>query len=183
MVDQVLHKEHAHVFIETKATANAPYHFADAGLSNVYLTGIRVFVCQVCQRAKPEIPALKELLDEIASAVVSKQSALTGEQARYLRKRLGFKATDFAAILDSSPEQLSRWENEHNGMGGATDRLIRLAYTFLSKDSRLKRIVRAVENQFDKWSTAIQGSGANERIVAQYTASRKWKAEAELVAA
>jgi DNA-binding transcriptional regulator YiaG len=174
-----------HQLKEYKATPEAPYHYKDAGLPNVYLAGIRYYICEICQQiVKAEIPAIKDLLDAIARAIVTKHSPLKGVEARYLRKRLGIKATEFAAILDSSPEQLSRWENEHNEIRGATDRLIRLAYTFLSKDSKLKAVVSRVQQAFDKWSTSIHETGTSgERIAASYKANRQWIAETEMVAA
>jgi len=174
----------AHRLVVRKATAAEPYHFTDVGLPDVYLTGIRYFVCQVCKQiVKVEIPALKGLLDAIARAIVMKESSLTGGQARYLRKRLGWKAVDFAGILRATPEQLSRWENGHNELSGATDRLIRLAYTFLSKDSKLKHVVQRVQEEFDRWSTSIRDQGENEVITAEYKANRQWVAAAAPIAA
>lgn len=170
--------------VEMRATPDAPYHFQDVGLPNVFLTGIRFYVCSGCKRiVKAEIPAVNELLDAIARAVVTKPSPLTGAEVRYLRKRLGIKASEFADIIDVSAEQLSRWENQHNGMGGATDRLIRIAYAFIKKDSKLKSLVQQVQEKFQQWSTSIHKSPTGERIHAEYKANRKWIAEAEAIAA
>ncbi len=179
------HECHHVDIVERKATVEAPYHFTDAGLPNVYLVGIRVFVCEVCNEIiKVEIPQIKGLLDAIARAVVEKTSPLTGLELRYLRKRLGIKASDFAAILDVVPEQLSRLENGHSEPRGATDRLVRIAYAFLSKDGKLKSLVKNVQQRFDKWSTSIHGDGtATKRIIAQYRSNRQWIAEAEPKAA
>jgi hypothetical protein len=35
------------------------------------------------------------------------------------------KQKEFAAAMDLSPEHVSRWENEHNGIGGASEKLVR----------------------------------------------------------
>lgn len=170
--------------VEKLATTEAPYHFGDSGLSNVYLTGVKYYVCGVCQRiAKVEIPAITELMNAIAGAIVNKTSALRGKEVQFLRKRLGLKATDFARFIDASPEQLSRWENERNELSGAMDRFIRLAYTFISRDEGLRSLMEKVKHQFVQWTTSIHGSGAAERIMAELISDRVWRAETELVAA
>jgi len=169
---------------EQKVTAEAPYLFHDAGLPNAYLIGIKVFVCSRCERIAAEIPAVDELMNALARVLVQKTSPLTGKEVRFLRKRLGLKATELAAMLSVTPEQLSRWENEHNGMGGSIDRLIRLAYAFLSGDKKLKDLRIRVERQFQQWSTSIHGDAGGERIVAEYKPKAgEWIAEAESVAA
>jgi DNA-binding transcriptional regulator YiaG len=169
---------------EIKATPDARYHFRDSGLPNVYLAGIRYFVCGVCKKiVKVEIPAIEELMGAIASAIVTKTSPMAGVEVQFLRKRLGIKATDFAAMIDASPEQLSRWENGHNALSGSMDRYIRIAYTFISRDERLRALMEKVKHQFVQWSTSIHGAGANECIFAERLHNQKWRAEAAPVAA
>ena len=169
---------------ERKATQESPYLFADSGLPNVFLAGIKYFVCEVCSCiVKVEIPAIEDLMNALARAVVLKISPLTGKEVQFLRKRVGIRQTDFADIISVTPEQLSRWENEHNGLSGAMDKFIRLAYTFISKDTKLKSLVDKVKEEFQKWSTSIHGNGTQERIVAEYNAKNQWKAEAEPLAA
>ncbi|MGE5111906.1 MAG: hypothetical protein ACM3JB_13675 [Acidobacteriaceae bacterium] len=169
---------------ELKATAESPYHFTDAGLPNVYLSGIKYFICEVCQQiVRAEIPAIKELLDAIARAVVTKQSPLKGVEVKFLRKRLGMRAIDFAKIIDTTPEQLSRFENEHNGISGTMDRFIRLVYAFIKKDAKLKTLIHKVQEEFEKWSTSIHEFPTGERIVAEFRANKKWIAETECAAA
>jgi DNA-binding transcriptional regulator YiaG len=170
--------------VERIATTESPYHFDDCGLPNVYLNGMKYYICALCRKiVKIEIPALKELMDAIAVAVIEKPAPLTGKQIQFLRKRLAIRAVDFAHILSVSPEQLSRWENGRNAFDGAVDRLVRIAYTFTSRDERLRGVMEKVKHQFLQWATSIHGSGANERIVAERVANRQWRAEAELVAA
>ena len=57
-----------------------PYHFLDSGLSNVYLVGVRYWVCDECNRQAAEIPALQGLMSAIAKSVVMKPALLTGEE-------------------------------------------------------------------------------------------------------
>jgi DNA-binding transcriptional regulator YiaG len=181
--EQLKHECRKHMQ-ERKATQEAPYHFTDSGLSNVFLAGIKYFVCEVCsQIIKVEIPAVEDLMNALARAVVLKKSPLTGKEVQFLRKRVGIKQTDFAEIISASPEQLSRWENDHNELSGTLDKFIRLAYTFISKDSKLKSLATKVKEEFQKWSTSIHGNGKGERIIAEYNAQHQWNAEAEPMAA
>jgi DNA-binding transcriptional regulator YiaG len=131
---------------------------------------------------KAEIPAAKDLLDAIARAVVTKASPLAGMEMQFLRKRLGIKQSDFAGLLEITPEQLSRLENGHSSIGGAMERYVRLAYTFMSKDGHLKKLAQRVQDDFRKWATSIHREGTEERITAKYKASQ-WVAEATPAAA
>ena len=63
------------------------------------------------------------------------------------------------------------------------DKFIRLAYTFISRDSKLKSLVHKVKEEFQKWSTSIPGNDKGERILAEYNAKHQWMAEAAPVAA
>lgn len=178
-----VHNCHAPL-LEIRATTESPYHFTDAGLPNVYLSGIRYFICKACSKiVKVEIPRIDELMASIAVAIVSKTSPLKGVEVKFLRKRLAIKATDFAEMIAVTPEQLSRWENEHNAISGAMDRFIRIAYTFTSRDERLRAIMERVKHKFAEWTTSIHGEGVNERILAQRTRNQGWVAQTELLAA
>jgi transcriptional regulator with XRE-family HTH domain len=110
-----------------------PYHFVDSGLPNVYLVGIRYFRCE-CSQQLADIPAIKQLLNLIARDLVEEPSPLTGAEIRFLRKRLGKKAADFAKQIGLEPETLSRIENQHLPASERTDKLIRLYYALASKD-------------------------------------------------
>jgi hypothetical protein len=63
------------------------------------------------------------------------------------------------------------------------DKFIRLAYTFISRDAKLKSLVNKVKEEFQKWSTSIHGTDKGERILAEYRSNRQWMAEAEPLAA
>src|ERR1035441_4255646 len=77
---------------EHLATDQHPFHFTDSGLDNVYLVGIKYFTSPD-GRVVAEIPALKQLMRLIARDLVLSKSDLTGPEVRFLRKRLGKKAT------------------------------------------------------------------------------------------
>jgi len=118
---------------EFRATMDEPYHFLASGLPNVFLVGIRYYRCE-CGQDLADIPAIKQLLNLISRDLVEKDSALGGAEIRFLRKRLGKKAADFAKQIGLEPETLSRIENDHLPASERTDKLIRLYYAVASKD-------------------------------------------------
>lgn len=156
---------------EHLATAEQPFHFTDSGLSNVYLVGIKYFTCE-CGRVTTEIPAIKQLLQLIAKDLIEKPEALTGEEVRFLRKRLGKKAKDFAAEIGLQPETLSRIENGHVPVEQQTDKLIRADY-ILSTDSALVQEMRkALLEVLKSWKQ----SQAPTKIVATVT-DNEWESK------
>jgi transcriptional regulator with XRE-family HTH domain len=141
---------------ETIATRENPYHFTESGLSNIYLVGIR---CVISESGKkiPEIPALKYLLHLIARDLISKPTALGGEEIRFLRKRLGQKQTEFARNLGIEPETLSRAENDHNALKESTDKLIRLYYAFEANDDvHLNEFRSDIRKALSEWHASQQ---------------------------
>lgn len=131
---------------EFLATDDKPYHFAECGLPNVYLVGVRYFHCE-CGEKYVEIPAIKQLMSLIARHTVMKDQALTGTEIKFLRKRLGQKAAEFSASIKLQPETLSRVENEKQQVGAKTDFYIRIYYALSSKDPVL---LDALKQALDK---------------------------------
>src|SRR6185503_8133350 len=105
----------------TLATANKPYNFSESGLPDVQLIGIRYIECKECGRKAAEIPALKQLLQVIARDLVRRPISLSGEEIRFLRKRLGKKQAEFASEVGIEPETLSRIETGSQSAGERTD--------------------------------------------------------------
>ena len=88
---------------EAVATAEHPYRYVDSGLSNVYLVGIKYWTCGRCKAQAAEVPAVEQLMDVIAECIVMKSGLLEGQEVRFLRKKVGKKSADFAALLDYGP--------------------------------------------------------------------------------
>jgi DNA-binding transcriptional regulator YiaG len=161
---------------EFPATADSPYHFVDSGLANVYLVGIRFWRCE-CGQETAEIPTIKQLLSLIARDIVEKPFALSGEEIRFLRKRLGKKQSDFAAQIGMEVETMSRIENGHIRPSKRTDRLVRLYYAFSAKDPvLLGQLQEGIDERFATWQRIMPPS----KIVATVT-DNEWTAD--LVAA
>jgi transcriptional regulator with XRE-family HTH domain len=115
------------------ATIEKPYHYADCGLPNIYLVGVRQFQCE-CGEKAVEIPAIKQLMALIARHLAMKNASLTGLEIKFLRKQLGQRANDFAEHVKLQPETLSRIENGKQSVGEKTDVYIRIYYALESKD-------------------------------------------------
>ncbi len=103
-----------------------PYDRLSGGLA-VTLKNVRVSRCPNCGEWEVEIPRIDELHRLIAKGIVEKRSRLAPPEIRFLRKRLEWSASDFAAAMGSTAETVSRWENGRMPMGAAADRLLRLA--------------------------------------------------------
>lgn len=116
------------------------YHYVESGLDNVYLDSIDLLVCEGCGDESPIIPRILELHAAIGRAVALQQSPLRGEDVRFLRKELGLRARQWAALLRVSVETLSRWENNEQKIGPQSDALFRLMY-FRMREEREGRFL------------------------------------------
>lgn len=160
---------------ERGATFAKPYHFVDSGLPNVYLAGIRYFVCRKCGQQAAEIPAVQGLLSALARAIIEKEGPLLGAEIRFLRKRLAKKAAEFGQIIGVTAEEVSRWENGSITPAKSADKLIRVYYCVLSGDHKLKE---KLDEHIDEWLRILPGEkGAEKKICASRDRKRKWKAE------
>lgn len=104
------------------------YQYGESGLNNVYLDSIDLLVCESCGDESPIIPRILDLHAAIGRAIALQQSPLRGEDIRFLRKQLGMRARQWAALLKISVETLSRWENNEQKIGPQSDALYRLMY-------------------------------------------------------
>jgi len=151
----------------------------DSGLSNVYLVGVKYLACKTCQRQAAEIPALGRLLPLIAKTVVMKPALLSGEEIRFLRKRVGKKAADFAALINKTPEHFSKLENNQLPLQQETDKLIRLIYGMLAGDEKL---LLEIKNNVEEWLKSIKGKQVSRVTFQKRPGSKAWaplkKAEA-----
>ncbi|HEV2960766.1 MAG TPA: type II TA system antitoxin MqsA family protein [Candidatus Angelobacter sp.] len=136
------------------ATRNKPYRFVDSGLSKVYLVGVKYWVCQVCGAQAAEIPAPEQLMNAIAEAIVMSPGILCGEEIRFLRKRVGKKAADFAELINNTPEHFSKLETGALPVKEATDKLIRLTYGMLSGN---KYLLLKLSAGIEQWFKSIHG--------------------------
>jgi len=150
------------------ATADKPFHFVDSGLDNVYLVGIKYFT-DADGGTVAEIPAVKQLMRVVARDLVLSKANLTGPEVRFLRKRLGKKATEYCKFLGLEPETLSRIENGKQAISGATEKLARLSYAILSEEPGLYDHAKTIfQSMLDEFKPA------KEKIVLAIRDDHEW---------
>jgi|HubBroStandDraft_1064217.scaffolds.fasta_scaffold10996_1 DNA-binding transcriptional regulator YiaG len=157
------------------ATPETPYHYIGSGIRNVYLVGITYHVCEECGKQAAEIPAIKQLHSALGRALVEKKSPLTGLEVRFLRKRLGKKAIDFASMVSLTPEYLSAVENNPDPVDPGRDKLVRVIYSALSGERTLQSFFK--EEVFQRWITSIQKSCIGETLTATLHRNKQWRVE------
>ena len=108
-----------------------PYHFVGSGLPNVYLVGVDYEVNRETEEQRAAIHRLPDLLTQIAVTLLSKEAPLTGDELRFLRKRVGKSSKDFAQLLGVTSEQYSRVENGAR-LTATNDKLVRFLVMTLS---------------------------------------------------
>jgi putative zinc finger/helix-turn-helix YgiT family protein len=147
------------------ATKEKPYHFGDSGLPNVSLVGVKYWTCEECQSQWAEIPAPEQLMNVIAESIVMKAGLLSGAEIKFLRKRVGKRAADFAELINRTPEHFSKLETETLELKPATDKLIRLVYGMLSGD---KQLLGTLYKRTEEWLRSIEGKREQEITIKQH---------------
>lgn len=102
------------------------YHYTGCGLGNVYLVNGYKEASTPYGKAV-SIVGLERLHDAIATALISKQSPLTGEELRFLRNELDLSQKSLASTFGISEQSIARWEKQGEASPEG-DRLIRLVY-------------------------------------------------------
>jgi DNA-binding transcriptional regulator YiaG len=160
--------------VDTKtSTMRKPYHFVGSGLPNVYLVGVEYEMDRETQEQRAAISRLPDLLTQIALTLLQKEAVLTGDELRFLRKRVGKSSKDFAQLLGLSSEQYSRIENRLK-LTLSNDKLVRFLVMTLSVIEALKRpeLMERVAKQ--TWSSHV---GPDQRIIAKVDAAQGWTVE------
>jgi transcriptional regulator with XRE-family HTH domain len=91
-------------------------------------------------------------MDLIAEIIVMKPGLLTGAEIKFLRKRAGKKAVDFAQLIGRTPEHLSKLETGTLPITEPMDKLIRLSYGFLHPKNGL---VQKISSKTEEWLHSI----------------------------
>lgn len=105
-----------------------PCRYAAGGLPHVILDGATLGRCSTCGAETLTIPRIAQLHRVLALTLATKPTRLMPNEARFLRKYLGYSSSDLAAIIGVAPETVSRWESTKSPqpIGVPTERLLRL---------------------------------------------------------
>lgn len=143
------------------------YHYTACGLDTVTLMNVEVRRCPECGEYEVDIPRMDELHKLIAQEVASKTARLTPREIRLLRTYLGFSGVEFAAVLDVTPETVSRWETGKKQMSSVAERALRLMLFVRNP---------VAEYPLERLAEVAQGEAVPLRM--RFRASRtQWKAE------
>lgn len=140
------------------------YEYKESGLSGIYLHGIAVYVCQ-CGEEVVELPKIDRLHDLIFQKLLMKPSSLTGSELRFIRKSLGLKAADFAAMVSVTATTVSRWETDAESIGSVSDKLIRIAATLTATakiKAEVENIYRRISDQYLDFLNGIKDLSTRE---------------------
>lgn len=149
------------------ATEAEPYHFTGSGLRNVYLVGVEYEVDAATGMQSAAIPCLPNLMEAIGKVLVEKQTPLSADEVRFLRKRLRFASKAFAELVGLSSEQYSRIENGAAKVTPTVERVVRLLYATLAKLSPDE----SEEVAKTRWTAELNQA---ERIVACRDENDRW---------
>lgn len=138
-------------------TVRGDYLFAECGLNNVLLRGVKLLHCEACGSTTPLLSKVNHLLRVIALALILKPSVLTGSEIRYLRKYVGLTGEQFGNKLGLTKEHISRIENNKYPVGEQTERLIRFVAVSADPD-----LASAVQQLFELMGEI--GQAQQERI-------------------
>jgi DNA-binding transcriptional regulator YiaG len=94
-------------------------------LPTVQVSGIEGQRCASCGDLQYGVPNMEELFRVVAGLLVHKPQRLSGAEARFLRKWLGWSGQDTADRLGFTPEHVSRWENDKTPISETADKLLR----------------------------------------------------------
>jgi DNA-binding transcriptional regulator YiaG len=100
------------------------YHYTECGLSSVKLLNVTVFEC-LCGSVSPEIPAIEQLHALISISLLQKETLLSGEEVRFLRKVAGFTQVQLAEIMGVQRTRPTKWETNYEPIGKENDRVLR----------------------------------------------------------
>lgn len=109
--------------VSQNVTHEHPYNFDMSGLSNVLLSGITLFRCTKCNFDMPSIPKIAELHNGIARYLINKDTQLSGEEIKFIRKQLGFSQNEFAEMMEITEEKLDEIEKTLKGKEDAPMRV------------------------------------------------------------
>ena len=110
---------------------------------------VKVEACNKCgTKLGTFVPDMEGLFYAVVFARALEPRKLSGDEIRFMRKAMGWKAKDLATRLGVSPEHFSRCENNKKIMDKATEKLFRL-YCLLKTPDKSALQELEVSNLFE----------------------------------
>lgn len=152
--------------------ANVPY--PESGLDDVELLNVPIWVCQNGHR-EVEIPAIEDLHNVLAHMIVRQLTPLSGRDIRFVRKRVGLTARQFAARIGRTPEWISQVENGHVSLDRTNDLLFRLSLGLLAA-AKAGRSADDLAPLVDELEQALAVGGLRVRHNENALPTHEWEA-------
>ncbi|MBA9071841.1 DNA-binding transcriptional regulator YiaG [Methylobacterium sp. RAS18] len=102
------------------------YRYTESGLDNVIIEGVSLLHDDAGEECVT-IPNVNGLHKAIAHGIVTKRSAITGRELRFLRTEMGHTQAELAGIVHREPLTVSRWERNEIEIDSNAETIIRLA--------------------------------------------------------
>lgn len=104
-----------------------PYHYTGCGLDNVYLlSGYRI--TETPYGTAVAIDDIDGLYRAVGEAIVTYPARISGDELKFLRRRLGITQNQLGALIGGDKQKIGRWERGEVAVPPEADRLLRLIY-------------------------------------------------------
>lgn len=87
------------------------HRYDASGLKHVILMNVPMYRCPSCKATEVEIPGMEELHLLLGFLVVLQPTRLKTEEAKYLRKHMGYSQEELASYLGVTRGTVTRWES------------------------------------------------------------------------
>jgi putative zinc finger/helix-turn-helix YgiT family protein len=122
-----------------------PEHIEDlGGLVVKVFNAVVVQRCSDCGEEMIGIPDMQGLARAAAMARAQSPERLSGKEVRFIRRALDMTQKEFADAMELSAEHISRWENDHKGIGAASEKLVRHNVCALLSDGSFEYDPKAI---------------------------------------
>jgi DNA-binding transcriptional regulator YiaG len=131
----------------------APYHYSECGLDNIYLSNGFEFIKTPRGRAV-SINNIDGLHKAIGKFLITSKKELNGEDIRFLRHELLMSQKTLAHLLGVTEQSVLRWENGKTTIPKPSETLLRLLYHdhLHNRENSLSRMLKAIANMENELS-------------------------------
>lgn len=105
-----------------------------------YLLGVEIIECEHCRSKMPILRNVERLMRIVTEALIRKPYRLTGQEVRFLRKRIGATQEELGREMHVDKTTVSKWENDDDPVGIQSDLLLRLLAAY--QDEELQQHIR-----------------------------------------
>lgn len=128
--------------VEVSVTMTLPFRVADGALGERVFEGtVSGFRCDACGADLYDGPDL-ERFERLVALCLLTIGISTGAEARFLRKKAGLRAAEFAVMLGVTPETVSHWETGRSQPGLADLAVVvQLAREELERDESSRQLL------------------------------------------